>query len=274
MLAVNQATQARLDILTANLPQAVLLSGVRGVGLYTIARSIAAKQLFAEVRPQNVKEQIDSEHGTISVKMIRELYNQTGTKQSSRQVVIIDDADTMSRGAQAAFLKLLEEPNSHIHFILTTHTPQNLLPTIRSRLQETVVAPTTVEQSMTLLSELGVTEAAKTAQMRYIAMGLPAELTRLAQDSDYFATRAGVMADARTLLQGSPYQKLLIAHKYHNQREQALQLIDSALLMARRSLSDKPQHGLVVQLEKLLTTRATIARSGNIRLQLALFVLQ
>lgn len=274
MLAVNPTAQARLDILTAHLPQAVLLSGTRGVGLYTIARGIAAKQLFAEVRPQNVKEQIDSEHGTISVKMIRELYDRAGTKQNSRQVVIIDDADKMSRGAQAAFLKLLEEPNSHIHFILTAHTPQNLLPTIRSRLQETVIAPISVEQSVTLLSELGVTEAAKTAQMRYIATGLPAELTRLAQNDEYFGARAGVIGDARTLLQGSAYQKLLIAHKYHNQREQALQLIDSTLLMARRSLSDKPQHGLVVQLEKLLSTRAAIAQNGNIRLQLALFVVQ
>jgi DNA polymerase-3 subunit delta' len=273
MLAVHPTAQTRLDTLTANLPQAVLLSGARGVGLYTIARSIASKQLLAEVRPQNIKEQIDSEHGTISVKQIRELYAQTGTKQNSRQVVIIDDADKMSRGAQSAFLKLLEEPNSHIHFILTTHTPQDLLKTIRSRLQETVIAPITAEQTNTLLSDLNVTDAAKTAQIRYIAAGLPAELTRLARDAEYFAARAAVMADARTLLQGTVYAKLLIAQKYHNQREEALQLIDSALLMARRSLSDKPQHGLVVQLEKLLQTRLTIASNGNIRLQLALFVL-
>ncbi len=273
MLAVHPTAQARIDTLVTDLPQAVLLSGTRGVGLYTIARSIAAKQLFAEVRPQNIKEQVDSEHGTISVKMIRELYNQTGTKQSNRQVVIIDDADKMSRGAQAAFLKLLEEPNSHIHFILTTHAPQDLLKTIRSRLQETVIGPITPEQTIILLSTLNVTDVAKTAQLRYIAMGLPAELIRLATDTDYFTARAGVMGDARTLLQGSAYAKLLIAQKYHSQRETALQLIDSALLMARRSLSDKPQHGLVVQLDKLLKTRLAIASNGNIRLQLALFVL-
>ena len=273
MLAVNPTAQARIDTLTANLPQAVLLSGTRGVGLYTIARNIAAKRLLAEVRPQNIKEQIDSEHGTISVKQIRDLYSQTGTKQNTRQIVIIDDADKMSRGAQSAFLKLLEEPNSHIHFILTTHTPQDLLKTIHSRLQETVIAPITAEQTNTLLSALNVTDAAKTAQLRYIAAGLPAELTRLATDGDYFASRAGVMGDARTLLQGTTYAKLLIAQKYHNQREAALQLIDSALLMARRSLSDKPQHGLVLQLEKLLQTRLAVASNGNVRLQLALFII-
>jgi DNA polymerase-3 subunit delta' len=273
MLAVHPTAQVRIDSLTADLPQAVLLSGIRGVGLYSIARSIAGKQLLAEVRPQNIKEQVDSEHGTISVKQIRELYSQTGTKQNVRQIVIIDDADKMSRGAQSAFLKLLEEPNSHIHFILTTHTPQSLLKTIHSRLQETVIAPITAEQTNTLLGTLGVTEPAKTAQLRYIAAGLPAELTRLATDDEYFAVRAGVMADARTLLQGTTYAKLLIAQKYHSQREGALQLIDSALLMARRSLSDKPQHGLVVQLDKLLKARAAVAANGNIRLQLALFVL-
>ncbi len=48
---------------------------------------------------------------------------------------IIDDADLMDGGAQNALLKTLEEPPPESYIILITASPQELLPTIRSRSQ-------------------------------------------------------------------------------------------------------------------------------------------
>ncbi len=51
------------------------------------------------------------------------------------KVVIVDEAERMSSGAQNAFLKTLEEPPPNSVIILITSAPDSLLPTIRSRCQ-------------------------------------------------------------------------------------------------------------------------------------------
>ena len=272
-LISHPSTGALIHMLTAELPQSVLLGGSRGVGLLTIAKEIAGKQLAAVLYPQNAKELRDDDNGTITVEMIRRLYEQTRAKYTSRQVIIVDNADRMSRGAQSAFLKLLEEPGLSIHFILTSHAPQKLLSTIRSRVQHHIIQPVATEQIEQLLDNLAVTDTTKRAQLKFIAAGLPAEIIRLSEDEEYFKTKAGIMGDARTFLQGDPYARLLIVQKYQASREHALILIDSAMQIARRTLSAKPQQNLVSQLELLLQTRELIESNHNVRLQLTRTVL-
>jgi len=51
------------------------------------------------------------------------------------KVVVVDEAERMSSGAQNAFLKTLEEPPANSVIILITSNPDSLLPTIRSRCQ-------------------------------------------------------------------------------------------------------------------------------------------
>lgn len=265
--------QKRLDILGEHLPQSLLLAGDRGVGLLTIARQLAGKQLVAELFPRDAKEHADSQNGTITVEMIRRLYDQTRAKHTSRQIVIIDDADRMSLGAQGAFLKLLEEPNFHIYFILTSHAPDKLLPTIRSRVQQITIQPASHQQTAEYITSLGVTDITKKAQLHFIAEGLPAEIARLIADEDYFNERAKIMTDARQFLQSDPYGQLLLVQQYQSDRVMALRLVDSMLLLARRSLSAKPQAGLVKQLDRLLEIQSNIQANHNVRLQLTRFML-
>jgi DNA polymerase-3 subunit delta' len=49
------------------------------------------------------------------------------------RIVIVDDADTMTRSSQNALLKVLEEPPGNSVLILIAHRPGQLIPTIRSR---------------------------------------------------------------------------------------------------------------------------------------------
>ncbi len=53
----------------------------------------------------------------------------------NRKVVILDEVHMLSPGASNALLKSLEEPPSHVVFILATTDPQKVLPTVRSRTQ-------------------------------------------------------------------------------------------------------------------------------------------
>lgn len=50
-----------------------------------------------------------------------------------RRVVVIDAADDMNRSTANALLKSLEEPSGDTVFLLVSHAPGRLLPTIRSR---------------------------------------------------------------------------------------------------------------------------------------------
>lgn len=53
----------------------------------------------------------------------------------SYRIVIVDPADDMNRNAANALLKNLEEPPARAIFVLISHAPGGLLPTIRSRCQ-------------------------------------------------------------------------------------------------------------------------------------------
>jgi DNA polymerase-3 subunit delta' len=66
------------------------------------------------------------------VRSLRTLFA-TGTSMGNRRVVLVDSIDDMERGAANALLKSLEEPPETTIFILVSHAPGRLLPTIRSR---------------------------------------------------------------------------------------------------------------------------------------------
>ncbi len=57
----------------------------------------------------------------------------TTPSMSSRRVVVIDAIDDLERGGANALLKNLEEPPQGTIFVLVSHAPGRLLPTIRSR---------------------------------------------------------------------------------------------------------------------------------------------
>ena len=72
---------------------------------------------------------------SITIAQIRSLQPMfaTSPSMSARRIVIIDAADDLERGGANALLKNLEEPPAGTIFILISHAPGRLLPTIRSR---------------------------------------------------------------------------------------------------------------------------------------------
>lgn len=72
---------------------------------------------------------------SISIAQVRGLQPMFATRpsMSDRRVVVIDAADDLERGGANALLKSLEEPPAGTIFLLISHAPGRLLPTIRSR---------------------------------------------------------------------------------------------------------------------------------------------
>ena len=78
---------------------------------------------------------IESESNIISVDDIREIVDDVYQKpiNSSRKIIVIDNAEYMNESAQNAFLKTLEDPPSYVTIILITSREDMLLNTILSR---------------------------------------------------------------------------------------------------------------------------------------------
>jgi len=79
--------------------------------------------------------------------------------EAKAKVYIFLEADSFNAEAANAFLKTLEEPPGHVHFILVTDRPERLLPTIASRCQPVMFSPVPVPaMAADLMSRFGLTE--------------------------------------------------------------------------------------------------------------------
>lgn len=74
----------------------------------------------------------------ITVDEVRKMRNflHLSAADGGRRVVIVDPADEMNPNAANALLKMLEEPPEGVVFLLVSHHPSGLMPTIRSRCRE------------------------------------------------------------------------------------------------------------------------------------------
>ncbi len=271
---IHPESKRMLDAIVRDTPHALLVTGPVGIGL-TVAAQEAA-ELFGghvlKVLPEK-NEKVDIAKGTITVDSIRRLYDMTRTIEPSGRTIIIDYAERMAPAAQNAFLKLLEEPSEGTHFILLTHQPELLLPTITSRVQKVDLRPVSPLQSGALLDTLKVVDTTKRAQLLFIAEGLPAELVRLVSDNEAFESRASIVKDARTYITGSAYDRLLLAKKYKDSRETALMLIEDALKLLRRTIAQNGDTSSLRLASRLEVLHKRVTEQGNVRLQLSAAVM-
>ena len=266
-LSVHPSAQHLIDSYVRNPSQGVLLGGPIGIGTMTIARKLATD---LGARPDDIHVVSPDEKQTISIDRIRDLYRLTRAVYDSPRVIIIDDADTMGAPAQNSLLKLLEEPTAQTYFILTSHQPQTLLMTIRSRAQHIDVRPIDGVASKQLLDAQNVSPTQQ-QKMLFIAQGLPAELTRLSTDADYFDARAEVVTLARRLLQSEPYDRL-IAIKDIKDRSAALSLVTMIGRLLEFSILKQQRTDVATVLDSIEVVTERLRGNGNVKIQLTYLV--
>jgi len=91
----------------------------------------------------------------INVDQVRTLAPLLGSTPflSAWRAVVIDSADDLETPAANALLKMLEEPPANCLFLLVSHTPGRLLPTIRSRCHKLDFAPLDDDAMTSVLME-------------------------------------------------------------------------------------------------------------------------
>ena len=143
----------RNQVMSGRVGHAYLFNGGRGTGKTTSAKILArvvnclnpvegepcneceiCKDILDGSLTDVVEMDAASNNGVDDIRSIREEVNFLPTKAKYR-VYIIDEVHMLSPGAFNALLKTLEEPPSHVKFILATTEPQKLPTTILSRCQ-------------------------------------------------------------------------------------------------------------------------------------------
>jgi len=142
--AVSQIEQMMVN----GAPHALLFSGPSGCGKTTLARIVArmlkcARSDFAEVNAADSR----------GIEMVRGIQARAGLAPlggGACRVWLIDECHQLTAEAQSALLKLLEEPPSHVYFMLATTHPDKLRDAIRTRCTHIKVKPMD-EDSLTAL---------------------------------------------------------------------------------------------------------------------------
>lgn len=159
----SQWSQLQQAVDKGQLPHAILLAGIQGMGKHDFAKRLACALLCEQPGPFDdacgqcrtchwlkaeshpdlffITPQADSQ--SIKIAQIREL--QQVIHQTSHcggyRIIIIEPAEAMNNAAANALLKVLEEPGDKTLFLLVSHQAHTLLATLRSRCQKLSFPP-------------------------------------------------------------------------------------------------------------------------------------
>lgn len=155
---------------SSRMPQALLFSGAESLGKKKVSLEFIKLINCAQVTEpcgvclscELIEKQIhpdviivSPEKKEIQIGQIRGLQSQLilTPQLLAQKAVIIDNAETLNSQAQNCLLKTIEEPPGNAVFILLTHLPEALFPTIRSRCETLKFYPVSEEQLINGLKE-------------------------------------------------------------------------------------------------------------------------
>ncbi|OGQ06311.1 MAG: hypothetical protein A2W61_01670 [Deltaproteobacteria bacterium RIFCSPLOWO2_01_44_7] len=222
----NQIEQLKKELKEKKLAHAYLFSGIEGIGKKQIALGLVqalrcSKSDLHFIEPEGL---------TIKVELLRRLKQKIYLHplEGEVKVVIIDNAHMMTEAGANALLKILEEPPQATYFILISHQPTRLLPTIRSRCRQMTFGPLSHEQIKQYLVRNGLSQV-EAEQKTNFAMGslkmaldfdvnLAGEINQKLTELSQGLTPSKILDLSETLSEESeklPYVLILLEQLWH-----------------------------------------------------------
>jgi DNA polymerase-3 subunit delta' len=209
------------------IPQALLITGVAGVGKRYLAEAFASAVmchtplsdfsacgtcqsctlLAAQTHPDWLVVEPEEPGKAIGIDKIRQLIVKLALKPQfeSYRVVLISPAEQLNNASANAFLKCLEEPTTRTCLILVTDKPSRLPATIRSRCQTLMCSAPEINLAKQWLEQQGVQQHSEV--LLSLAQGAPliakayADQDMLAIRQNYFEAWLQVAEAKKNLLQ-------------------------------------------------------------------------
>jgi DNA polymerase-3 subunit delta' len=168
------ALESRLD--AGRLPGGILLHGPRGIGKATFAFDFARKVFTrtGDEEPDHIAGQVAS-GGYPNLFVMRKAPRDTGRGfytairvdevrrfveelrmtrgRAGHRIAVVDSIDDCNASSANALLKILEEPPLDTTFLLVSHRPGSLLPTIGSRCLKVALRPIADEDVRSVLAD-------------------------------------------------------------------------------------------------------------------------
>lgn len=138
---MEQPVETTGGLFDAPLPEATSLNVDHDTPRGRRVTALSEPALFLLRRPWDPKKKSLSAQITVEATRGLKKFFAFRPADGGRRVVIVDCADELNINAANALLKMLEEPPEHTTFLLVSHMPSRLLPTIRSRCRRLSCAP-------------------------------------------------------------------------------------------------------------------------------------
>ncbi len=147
--------------------------------------------------------------------------------EAARRIALVTNFETANEEAANAFLKTLEEPPGQAIIILTTDSPESLLPTITSRCEIITLRPLPVALVEQALTERWHVPAGRAELLARLSGGRLGWAINAVTDGDgTVARREERMAELRSLLSGSRAARFAYAESLSKDREALRETLD------------------------------------------------
>ena len=235
---------------TGRLPHAYLFVGPEGVGKETTARArffrlVCREQAACGQCPGCRKfikgihpdvETLAPQGKSIKIEQVRALEGKLRfvPLEAPRRLILIPEAEALTREAANALLKSLEEPPSYTLFVLLAGSPDALLPTIVSRCQIIRFRPLTTEEISRLLVERFGKLPEEAEGLAVLSQGSIGRALRLAERG--FLEELSRIAGA--LVSEDPARVLTLDEVLANHKDQLPVLLERVRVWLRQSRRD------------------------------------
>lgn len=274
------------QLLQQQLPHAILLTGLTGLGKRSLAKALAHLLLCtnrvssvensaqAELKPcgscrscQLIQAgfhpdlhllEPEAQGKALVIDQVRNLNAevQKTAQQGGYKLVLIWPAEALNTNAANALLKTLEEPEPLTQFVLVSSAPAKLPATLRSRCQTLVVKPPTQLEGQAWLQQ-HLSDPAEAAILLQAADGCPLQALKLADPTVVAATQLltqaveAVLQGADPLDQVSSLKKMPLANLLTNLQNWLAESV-RYLVKGRAGVRDTRQLAIYIQLAQRL----------------------